>query len=103
MISDDMAKQLHDKATRDGTLSPAEEAQLDEWLRHQDRAESQLLAAKGDPARVEDLRTEVNGALEKVTAAAREAQRLSAENDTLRKEIAALRQRLAARPMPSRA
>jgi chromosome segregation ATPase len=103
MISDDLARQLHDKETRGGTLSPAEQAHLDEWLGHQDRAEAKLLSANGNPAKVEELRTQVNKVLEQVAASAHEAQRLSSENDTLRKEIATLHDRLATKPMPSRA
>ena len=99
MISDEFAQQLHDTASRGGALSSAERAQLDAWLAAQDKAETTLLSPKnGEPA-VADLRSQVNSTLERVGAVTRSIQQLTAENDSLRREVAALRDRLAARPV----
>jgi hypothetical protein len=43
MISDDSAKQLHDRATRGETLSAEEQKQLENWYASQDTAESKML------------------------------------------------------------
>ena len=99
MISDEVGRQLHDRASRSGSLSTEERQQLDEWFSAQDQAESALLSPQGvDPA-LADLRGRVDSALEQVGAVTRNIQRLSADNDSLRRENAALRRQLASRPV----
>ena len=99
MISDEVGRQLHDRASRGGTLSAQERQQLDHWLSAQDQAEGALLSPQAlDPALAE-LRGRVDAALEQVGAIARNIQRLSEDNDSLRRENATLRRRLAARPV----
>jgi hypothetical protein len=99
MISDEFAQQLHDKASRCGTLSPSERAELDAWLSAQDKAESAVLSPRSIEPAVAHLRSQVNSALEQVGAATRSIQQLTAENELLRGEVASLRRRLAARPV----
>ena len=99
MISDEVGRQLHDRASRGGSLSTEERQQLDAWLSAQDQAEASLLSPQGvDPA-LADLRGRVDSALEKVGAVTRNIQRLSADNDSLRRENAVLRRQLASRPV----
>src|SRR5437879_4238124 len=103
MISDELARQLHDRASRGGPLSPDERQQLDEWLSIQDRAEAQLLSPKSVEPALVALRSQVEAALAQVGTVTRSIQQLCAQNDALRDEIAELRRRLAARPAPQRA
>ncbi len=44
MISDELAKQLHDKSTRGKSLSSEEQSSLEQWSAFQDDAETQTLA-----------------------------------------------------------
>ena len=101
MISDESGQRLHDRATRGEPLSSNERAQLDGWLAAKDVAEGQLLSAQSGESPLAKLRSQVNGALEQVVAVARSLQRISSENDELRREVAALRQRLAAAAQPA--
>ena len=99
MISDEVGQQLHDRASRGGTLSAEERQQLDEWLSAQDQVEGATLSPQdADPA-LADLRGRVDAALEQVGAVTRNIQRLSEDNDSLRRENTSLRRRLAARPV----
>jgi len=47
MISDNLAKQLHDKATRGELLSAEDQAQLENWYALQDNAENKALGLMG--------------------------------------------------------
>ena len=100
IISDEFAQQLRDQLSRGGVISPDESAGLDAWLAVQDASENASLSHPGEETAVADLRFQVNSALEQVSAVTRSIQQLTAENDLLRPEIAALRTRLAARPVP---
>jgi len=61
MVSDELGKQLHDRATRGQDLSPEEQAQLVAWYAAQDRAE---MADLGLPAaeHTESLQAQINAA-----------------------------------------
>ncbi len=96
MTADEPGQRLHDRATRGESLSPMEHARLDEWLAAQDAAEGQLLSSQSDESSLATLRSQVGATLEQVSAVAGSLQRISAENDELRREVAALRHRLAA-------
>jgi septal ring factor EnvC (AmiA/AmiB activator) len=98
MIADELAQQWHDKASRGGALSPEEQRQLDEWLAAQDLAESRQLSSADEEPALAALRSQVDSALAQVGTVTRQLQQLSSDNDALRREIAALRTRLAARP-----
>jgi len=43
MVSDEIGKQLHNRATRGEVLSAEEQAHLEEWYATQDRAEADQL------------------------------------------------------------
>ena len=51
MVSDELGKQLHDRATRGEALSPEEQAQLKDWYATQDRAEADQLGFTGGTLR----------------------------------------------------
>jgi len=98
MVSDDFAQQLHDKATRGGSLSAEELAQLENWYALQDRAESNVLsltAAEKTPA---TLQTHIDAALAQLMTVTKRIQETAAENEILRREIAALHRQLAYLP-----
>ena len=99
MIPDESARRLHDRVTRGGALSPPERAQLDEWLAAQDQSEARMLSSKGFVPALADLRSQVDSTLEQVSLVTQNIQQLSSENDSLRREIAALRSRVAGRPV----
>jgi hypothetical protein len=95
MISDVVGRQLHDRASRGGSLSANERQQLEEWLLAQDHAESNLLSSKGDAPTLADLRSQIDAALEKVAVVTGNIRQLSEGNDVLRNEVGTLRNRLA--------
>ena len=106
MIADELGQQLHDKATRDGALTAQEQAQLDEWYRQEDAAESQSLAG-ADRADSESvlvaLRGQVAQALAQMQAVTADIQNLVGANEALRREVAALQERVAQGSAPHRA
>jgi peptidoglycan hydrolase CwlO-like protein len=94
MISDELGKQLHDRATRGETLSAQERASLETWYAAQDRAEMTALNLT-TPETVAVLQAQVDSVLEQLETAAKRIQELARENDRLRSEIAVLHRRLA--------
>lgn len=50
MISDDLGKQLHDKATRGLALTRSEQTQLEAWYELQDQVEARLLTRADTPS-----------------------------------------------------
>ncbi len=99
MISDDLARALHDKATRGISLSAAAQAELERWYALRDEGERQQLVSGSDPETAV-LRTQVNAALAELTSLSRGLQASTAENERLRAEIAGLQERLARLPVP---
>jgi len=94
MVSDELGKQLHDRATRGEALSAQERASLETWYAAQDRAEMDALDL-ATPETVTRLQAQVDSVLEQLEMAARRIQELAQENDRLRGEIATLHRRLA--------
>lgn len=95
MISDDLGKQLHDRATRGQPLTAAERELLAEWYRRLDQEEARLFAkAAAAPSHMQALREQVNATLAQIVEVAQHIQTLNRENDALRNEIALLEQRL---------
>jgi hypothetical protein len=93
MTSDEMGMQLHDKATRGLPLSGEEQALLTAWYARQDEEEGKQLAAIA-PSRLATLREEVNSTLAQIVTVSQCIQTMNQENESLRKEIAVLEQRL---------
>jgi len=86
---------LHNRATRGETLSPEEQAQLEEWYAAQDRAEADDLSLTEPAETIAALQAQIASALEQVVTVARQMQKTNDENQVLRRENAALRRRLA--------
>jgi hypothetical protein len=94
MNSDDVARQLHDQATRGAVLSAAEQERLEAWYAQQDQAEGTLLAGAPSPT-LAVLQAQVNDALAQLVTLTQHLQTLAAENNNLRCEVAALQRQLA--------
>ena len=94
MVSDELGKQLHDRATRGEALSAQERASLETWYAAQDRVEMDALDLT-TPETVTILQAQVDSVLEQLETAAKRIQELARENDRLRGEIATLHRRLA--------
>jgi len=92
----DHARELHTRAARGLPLTVEEQAELDAWYRRNDDDEARMLAASAPQStlELETLRREVDAALSRLTTAAEQVQTLSHENETLRRELAELRERL---------
>jgi len=97
MSGDNSAQGLHDKATRGESLSAEEQAVLDQWYARQDEAEGRLLGGTAAQENVAALRAGVDAALAQLATATQQVQALTAENEVIRREVAALRRQLAQR------
>jgi peptidoglycan hydrolase CwlO-like protein len=100
VIADDVAQQLHHRATLGQQLSAEEQAQLAEWYAAQDAAEQALLSRNQAPSKLQQLREQVRAAMAQVSGLAERNQRLAAENEKLRHEIEVLQQQLAQKRNP---
>jgi hypothetical protein len=94
MVSDDLAKELHDKATRGQTLSAEEQRQLENWYASQDTAESKTLGLAAGERTLATLQAQVDTALAQLMIVTKRIQKVTSENETLRREIATLRRQL---------
>jgi hypothetical protein len=87
-------RQLHDKATRGLPLSKSERKLLDAWYVQQDAEESVLLTASNSPT-LPALQQQIDAALGQLQTVTHHIQALTSENETLKKEVAALYRQLA--------
>jgi hypothetical protein len=94
MSLDELAKQLHDKATRGLALSAEEQAHLEAWYIEQDEREHAILGPTGSAPRLATLHTQVETALAQLLTVTQRIQELTGYNETLRREIAVLQRQL---------
>ena len=94
MSLDELAKQLHDKATRGLALSAGEQTQLEAWYAEQDRQERAVLGPTGSSQRLAALHTQVETVLTQLLTVTQRIQELTVHNETLRREIAVLQRQL---------
>ena len=100
MNSDDLGRDLHDRATRGEQLSSENQMQLDTWYVAQDRAEMEALS---EAMLVRDsaiLQTQVDAMMEQLSTISRRIQKTATENAALRREINMLHRRLATQAVP---
>jgi hypothetical protein len=95
MVTDELGKQLHDRATRGETLSLEEQSQLEEWYAAQDRAEAADLGLTVSAETITVLQAQVALVLEQLTVATQRIQEITEENQALHHEISKLRRQLA--------
>ena len=86
---------LHDKATRGERLTAEEEAGLAAWYARQDQEEDALLTSSLSSLTAETLQAEIENALTSLQATAQQVREQFSENESLRRDIAALTQQLA--------
>lgn len=94
MPDENLAKQLHDKATRGVVLSASEQTQLDAWYAEQDKLESNLLDLTSGPQQLKVLQAQVETALNHLLTVTQCVQELTAQNEAIRHEIATLQHQL---------
>ncbi len=94
MISDEVGKKLHDKATRGVTLSSADQKRLKIWYKDQDDAECESLKLSTSLKSETMLQKEIDSILIKIGAANEEISKLSNHNKLLKKDIFKIQQRL---------
>jgi hypothetical protein len=98
MSKDDPAQKLHDKSTRGEVLSAEEQVQLAQWYTRLD-CEEQVVLGRGSPSpSVTTLQAQLDAALADLLTVSHRIQTLTAENETLRRDIAALQRQLAQKP-----
>ena len=97
MVSDDLGRQLHDRATRGELLSVEEQSLLKDWYVLQDSAESDALNLE-DKDTLATLQTQVEEALTQLTIVTKRIQEVASENKALKREIVELRRQLVYQP-----
>lgn len=97
MPTDEVLKQLHEKATRGMTLSPAEQASLDAWYEQHDGDEAAALAGMSSSQALAALQAQVEAATARLVTVTHKLQSLAAENENLRREIALLQKQVTQR------
>lgn len=100
MVSDEIGKQLHDRATRGDILSPDEKVQLEEWYAAQDRDEMATLGLTATVKKVKSLQTQVDITLAQLTTITSRIKEIAEENEALRREITTLSRQLTQRVIP---
>src|SRR5262249_31380446 len=94
MLSDDIATQLHHRASLGERLSAEEQVQLAEWYAAQDAAGEAILSHGHFSPRLQDLREQVKATMALVSSLAEQNRLLVAGNEALRREIEILQQQL---------
>ena len=101
MVSDELGRELHDRATRGMPLSAAEQAALQEWCALHDQRETATLAQAAPWGDLVKLRQDVDVALVQLQGVTHRVRVLAGENETLKQEIATLQRQLKRNPQPA--
>ena len=94
MISDKVAKSLHDKATRGLSLSAEEQSQLGNWYSFQDSIENNKFDLPTNDKTLVALQDQIDKAVTQLMTVTKRIQKVTSENQTLKREIAFLRSKL---------
>src|SRR5438270_12131458 len=100
MSTDNPEQQLHDRASRGESLSADERMRLEAWYARLDQEEGALLNRAGPPATLTALQRQIETAVAQLATVTQRVQALTAENTTVRREIASLQLLLAQRSTP---
>jgi hypothetical protein len=95
MITDEVGRQLHDRATRGGSLTPEEHASLEAWYARQDAEDMARLAAAPLPPATAALRERVTATLAQLVHVTQRVHALALENERLHRQVTALFAQLA--------
>ena len=87
--------QLHARSTQGETLAAEESSQLENWYALQDAEESSWLSANTKTVSISTTQNQTNAVLSQLTETTQRIQKVAAENEALRREISALKQKLA--------
>jgi hypothetical protein len=90
MQTHELLRRLHDKATRNISVSAEEQALLNASYAEQDNEEAALLAGKPSLEPLTALRSQITATSSRLLAVAEQIQRLANENESLRQEITIL-------------
>jgi len=99
MLTDEVGKQLHDKATRGIKLTSKEEKLLEKWYDEQDNAESESLNLSVDLKTEHTLQKQIDLILIKIGDATDHIHKLTNENKLLRNDITNIHRQLSERTM----
>jgi hypothetical protein len=94
MTKETFAQQLHDKASRNITLSADEQALLNAWYAEQDKAEGQMLELTHSLQSLEVIQTQIDQTLNQILETTQYIQELVIQNGALRKENTQLLEQL---------
>jgi predicted secreted Zn-dependent protease len=97
MATDQDLQRLHDKATRGLALAEEEHARLAAWYAQLDSDEDAALSGTPKPQTVTALQAQVETVTVQLLNVTQRIQATTAENDRLRREIAALQEQVAQR------
>ena len=95
MDQDARGRQLHDRATRGEMLSSHEQEELASWYAALDLAEAAILGDSRDDASVALLRAQVRASVQRLHMVTLQIEEIVAENERLRRGIAASQRQLA--------
>jgi diphthamide synthase subunit DPH2 len=94
MISDTIAKQLHDRSTRGQKLSIEEQSLLETWYALQDQVENETLSVNRGENHLTALKMQVAEALTQLFTVTKQIQDMTAENEQLKRDLLELRRHL---------
>ena len=95
MISDDLAIQLHDKATKGEILTPTQQAQLEARYATQDAAEQEHLILSEPTLNPSQIQNQIGISLSQIHQITERIQAVTSENQRLRGEIHQLQKQVA--------
>jgi hypothetical protein len=101
MVSDEIGRDLHDRATSGATLSVQEQAELEHWYARQDQHERDTLTRTTPSSDLAKFRQDVDHALAQLQGVTRRVQTISGETGALKEEIAKLERQLQKNAQPA--
>jgi hypothetical protein len=100
MIVDPVAQVLHDKSTRGGILTPAEQAILTQWYAELDQQDEAILARTPPAPNLPQLQAQVDAVVTDILKTTNRIQSLLLENEKLRRSIVELERQLEQKSAP---